>query len=38
MHELGGVALIAPTHGLPISDLEATMPRVRAGLLGDTSC
>lgn len=27
-----GVDLVAPTHGLPISDLEATMPRVRQGL------
>jgi flavorubredoxin len=36
--DLGGVRLVAPTHGLPITDLEATMPRVRAGLLGDTAC
>jgi flavorubredoxin len=33
-HDLGDVALIAPTHGLPITDLAATMPEVRAGLLG----
>jgi flavorubredoxin len=26
------VALIAPTHGLPIGDPEATMPQIRAGL------
>ena len=33
-HDLGDVHLIAPTHGLPITDLVATMPDVRAGLLG----
>jgi len=33
--DLGGVALIAPTHGLPITDLSATMPDVRAGLMWD---
>jgi flavorubredoxin len=27
-----GVDLVAPTHGLPITNLEATMPRVRQGL------
>jgi len=27
-----GVELVAPTHGLPISDLAATLPRVREGL------
>ena len=32
------VTLVAPTHGLPITDLEATMPQVRAGLLGDGAC
>ena len=26
------VALIAPTHGLPISDPRATLPRIREGL------
>jgi flavorubredoxin len=31
--DLGGVRLVAPTHGLPITDLGATMPEVRAGLL-----
>jgi flavorubredoxin len=31
--DVGDVRLIAPTHGLPITDLEATMPEVRAGLL-----
>ncbi len=36
--DLGGVRLVAPTHGLPITDLEATMPRVRAGLPGVFSC
>jgi flavorubredoxin len=36
--DLGGVRLVAPTHGLPISDLAATMPRVRAGLLGGAGC
>lgn len=36
--DLGGVALVAPTHGLPITDLAATMPRVRAGLLGEAGC
>jgi flavorubredoxin len=31
------VELVAPTHGLPITDLEATMPRIREGLrLGST--
>jgi flavorubredoxin len=29
-----GVTLVAPTHGLPITDLAATMPGVRAGLRG----
>ena len=32
--DLGGVRLVAPTHGLPITDLRATMPKVRAGLVG----
>lgn len=32
------VELVAPTHGLPISDLAATMPRIRDGLrLGSTA-
>ena len=26
------VALIAPTHGLPISDPRGTLPRIREGL------
>jgi len=33
-HDLGDVRLVAPTHGLPITDLQATMPEVRAGLVG----
>lgn len=28
-----GVAVVAPTHGLPILDLPATVPKVREGLL-----
>lgn len=28
-----GVELICPTHGLPISDPDATMPKIREGLL-----
>jgi len=35
-HDLGDVRLVAPTHGLPITDLRATMPEVRAGLLGES--
>jgi len=27
-----GVELICPTHGLPITDLQATLPRIREGL------
>jgi flavorubredoxin len=33
-HDIGDVRLVAPTHGLPITDLRATMPEVRAGLVG----
>jgi flavorubredoxin len=29
-----GVRLVAPTHGLPITDVQATMPGVRDGLRG----
>ena len=29
-----GVQLVAPTHGLPISDLKATMPYIREGMRG----
>ena len=36
--DLGGVRPVAPTHGLLITGLEATMPRVRAGLLDEASC
>jgi flavorubredoxin len=35
--DLGDVRLVAPTHGLPITDLAATMPEVRAGLLGEAA-
>jgi flavorubredoxin len=31
-----GVRLVAPTHGLPITDLDATLPGVRAGLRGSS--
>ena len=27
-----GVKTIAPTHGLPITDVKATVPKVQAGL------
>jgi len=33
-HDLGDVRLVAPTHGLPITDLDQTLPEVRAGLVG----
>ena len=29
------VKVVAPTHGLPILDIPRTMPKVRAGLVGD---
>ena len=34
MEELG-VDVVAPTHGLPITDLALTMPKVRDGLIAD---
>jgi len=30
-----GVEVIAPTHGLPITDISLTMPKVRDGLIAD---
>ena len=34
MEEIG-VEVIAPTHGLPITDISLTMPKVRDGLIAD---
>ena len=30
-----GVEIVAPTHGLPITNLGLTMPKVRDGLIAD---
>ena len=29
------VEIVAPTHGLPVTDLAATMPKVREGLISE---
>jgi len=31
------VEIVAPTHGLPVTDLAATMPKIREGLISEGS-
>ena len=30
-----GVEVVAPTHGLPVTDLVKTMPKIREGLIAE---